>query len=75
MDGSQVLTRADGGLFSLLMQDVLTAPPAILLNLKLFGCFSLVPRLVVITALALGAGQRDLFSHERLFPFLLVFTR
>ena len=54
-------------LLSFLMQCVLAAPPALFLDLDFVRLFPFVARFVVIAALALGTGQRYLFTHETLF--------
>lgn len=54
------------------MQGVMTAPLAVLLELKTIGVILLVFLGRVITALALGAGQSDQSTHE--YSFLLIFT-
>ena len=45
------------------MQGVLTAETAILVELQTIGIVLLVLERVVVSLLALGAGQRDLNAH------------
>jgi len=63
-------------LLRLSMRGVPTTPPAVLLHLETIGHFPFVLRRVVVTPLALGAGEDNDVAHSlRPFISVLVGTR